>query len=100
MSIPIDKLRAGSRWRHHANGNTYEVTGFSINTTSNQPDVDYKCIVVNAQNVLTPEEKAEKESLSFHRPIGEFLGHVKVGGVWGYRARFSYLGGPDDSTTI
>lgn len=94
--IPIDRLRAGSKWRHYENGNTYEVTGLSINTATSQPDVDYKCVHLNEKNLPTDEEKETNIGQSFHRPIGEFLAYVKVGlarGATEHVPRFKYLGG-------
>jgi hypothetical protein len=100
--IPIDKLHPGSKWIHYENGNTYEVTGLSINTATNQPDVDYKCIHLNERNLPTDEEKEQNIGQSFHRPIGEFLAHVKVEhvtkrrddkAVASYVPRFKYIGG-------
>lgn len=93
MSVPIEKLRIGSRWYHQSSGATYEVTGFSISTATNQPDVLYKCVHPSPKAGLYVSEVGieELKERTFNRAIGEFLGHVKdeQTGLW--RERFRWL---------
>lgn len=76
-------LVAGSKWKHHDNDCTYEVIRFATDTTSNEPVVVYEC-------VECPTAVKHKLGEWFTRPIGSFLGSVKVDGR--YVRRFDHVG--------
>jgi hypothetical protein len=73
--IQIERLRVGSRWMHHKSMfHVYTVTGFGIDTKTNNAVVFYAC-----------------DDETFSRDIGEFLGHVAVDDPKRYVKRFTLI---------
>lgn len=72
-AIQVEQLTPGTLWEHHS-GSTYTVFALSRNTATNGVDVVY----------MRPGD----EMMEFYnRPIGDFLGTVKIDGQ--YVRRFS-----------